>query len=134
MIEILKKGYHKDPQIFRVGELPDHAYFIPFESTEKSSNPREESPFFHTLCGDWLFRHYDSQYEVADFFADGADLNGFKSVAVPYKFADNYAYAFVFASVQTKGFRTGNFFYAVAYLRNCKLCNSFIQGYPPECY
>ena len=83
MIEILKKGYHKDPQIVRVNELPDHAYFIPFESTEKSRNPREESPFFHTLCGDWLFRHYDSQYEVADFFANGAELDGFKSVAVP---------------------------------------------------
>ena len=83
MIEILKKGYHKDPQIFRVGELPDHAYFIPFESAEKSRNVREESPFFHTLCGDWLFRHYDSQYEVADFFADDAELDGFKTVAVP---------------------------------------------------
>ena len=40
MIEILKKGYHKDPQIFRVGELPDHAYFIPFENIEKSRRPR----------------------------------------------------------------------------------------------
>ena len=83
MIEILKKGYHKNPQTVRVNELPDHAYFIPFESEESSRLEREESPFFHNLCGDWLFRHYSSQYEVEEFFAADADLDGFKPVSVP---------------------------------------------------
>ncbi len=83
MIEILKQGYHKDPQIVRVNELPNHAYFIPFESEEGSRLAREESPFFHTLCGDWLFRHDSSQYEVADFFAGDANLDGFRLVSVP---------------------------------------------------
>ena len=83
MIEILKKGYHKDPRTVRVNELPDHAYLIPFESEESSRLEREGSPFFHTLCGDWLFRHYSSQYKVEAFFAADADLDGFKPVSVP---------------------------------------------------
>ena len=83
MIDVLKKGYHKDPQAVRVNELPDHAYFIPYASAEQSRLPREESPYFHTLCGDWQFRHYDSAYEVEDFFAEGASLDAFQPVSVP---------------------------------------------------
>ena len=83
MIDVLKLGYHKDPQIVRVNELADHAYFIPFATREQSGTKRENSPFFHTLCGDWKFRHYPSQHEVGAFFAADADLNAFKTVTVP---------------------------------------------------
>ena len=83
MIDALKQGYHKDPQIVRVNELPDHAYFIPYTTREQSRLEREQSPFFHTLCGDWRFRHYPSQHEVGAFFEAGVALDDFKTVTVP---------------------------------------------------
>ena len=83
MIDVLKKNYHRDPRTVRVNELPNHAYFIPFDKAENCRLAREESPFFHTLCGEWKFRHYASYYEVEDFFSADACLEGFKSVSVP---------------------------------------------------
>lgn len=83
MNEILLRGYHKDPEIVRVNELPDHAYFIPFDTVTAAGSPRECSPYFHSLCGSWQFRWKPSIYEMEDFFTEGFDTSDFKSVTVP---------------------------------------------------
>jgi len=83
MNEILSRGYHRDPEIVRINELPDHAYFIPFDTAPAARLPREHSPFFHSLCGAWRFLWHPSVYEMQDFFAKGFDLADFKEIAVP---------------------------------------------------
>ena len=83
MKTLLDYRYHHDPKAFRVGELPSRAYMIPFPETEKESREREESPFFHTLCGEWKFLWKPSLYDMDDFYKNGYDLSGFGTVTVP---------------------------------------------------
>lgn len=83
MQEILSRGYHRDPQIFRVNELKDHAYFIPFSKAADAALPREMSPFFHSLCGEWRFLWHASVYEVGEFYTESFDLSAFETVTVP---------------------------------------------------
>ncbi|MBQ2734578.1 MAG: DUF4981 domain-containing protein, partial [Clostridia bacterium] len=83
MKTILEYSYHRDPSSFRVNELPDHAYFIPFESAETAKNARESSPYFHSLCGNWRFLWKASLYDMDDFYKIGADLSEFESLSVP---------------------------------------------------
>ena len=74
--------YHRDPARFAVGELPYHAYFIPYDNRPTAASLREDSPFFHSLCGDgWLFRYFDSLWDVTD-FVEG-DIAGFAPTTVP---------------------------------------------------
>ncbi len=83
MQEILKMGYHRAPQVVRVNELPDHTYFIPFNSAAAAGSARENSPFFHSLCGKWRFLWHPSLYEAEDFYTEDFDLSDFKTVSVP---------------------------------------------------
>jgi len=83
MKTILEYHQHKDPQRFRVNELPDHAYFIPFESAKKADAARETSAHFHSLCGTWKFLWKPSIYDMDDFYIEGADLGAFESVSLP---------------------------------------------------
>ncbi|MBQ8432750.1 MAG: DUF4981 domain-containing protein [Clostridia bacterium] len=75
--------YHREPDAFRVNELPARAYFIPFDTAEATAGPRESSPFFHSLCGPWKFQYSPSLYDMEDFFADGYALSGFSTVTLP---------------------------------------------------
>ncbi|MBO5415076.1 MAG: DUF4981 domain-containing protein [Clostridia bacterium] len=72
---------HRKPEIFNLNELPYRSYFTPYEAKEKTASPREESAFFHSLCGEWQFKYAESAYELED-FTDGS-LVGAKSVTVP---------------------------------------------------
>lgn len=81
--DILARGYHKDPAICRVNELSDHAYFIPFQAPISVKARREDSPFFHSLCGEWRFLWKPSVYEAEDFHLPDADLASFGTVTVP---------------------------------------------------
>ena len=83
MKDVLSRSYHSDPQVFRVNELADHAYFIPFASKDQTKKSRENSPYFHSLCGDWQFLWRPSLYDMEDFTADGFPLSGFDTVTVP---------------------------------------------------
>ena len=83
MNAILSLNHHKDPQVFRVNELEDHAYFIPFATKEQTSLPREKSPFFHSLNGVWRFLWRPSIYEFEDFFAPDYDLSSFEEITLP---------------------------------------------------
>jgi len=83
MNEMLSRGYHKDPEIVRVNELPDHAYFIPFDTAQGTRSPRERSPFFYSLCGSWKFLWKSSLYEMEDFYKPDFDISQFKHITVP---------------------------------------------------
>ncbi|MBO5293905.1 MAG: DUF4981 domain-containing protein [Clostridia bacterium] len=74
---------HKDPRIFNDGEMKYRSYFIPYENEEKTSQKREESAFFTSLCGEWLFKHADTAFDMPDFVTSGADMSDFASVTVP---------------------------------------------------
>ena len=69
---------HRDPAVFALGELPYHAYFIPHATRRSAAGVREDSAFFHPLNGEWLFHYESSVYDMADFFAPDADLDGFR--------------------------------------------------------
>ncbi len=75
--------YHKDPKCFRLGEMKEHSYFIPFESAEKCGSPREESAYFHSLCGKWSFCYKTSILDMDDFYINGYDVSSFEKVSVP---------------------------------------------------
>lgn len=74
--------YHLDPAAVAVGELTPHAYFIP-HPVGTNARKREDSPFFHTLCGTWLFRYAPSLYDMEDFHLPDAPLDGFAPISVP---------------------------------------------------
>ena len=75
--------YHKDVNCFRLGEMEEHSYFIPFESAEKCTLQREESAYFHSLCGEWAFCYKPSVLDMDDFYKEGYDISDFERVSVP---------------------------------------------------
>ncbi|MBO5270376.1 MAG: DUF4981 domain-containing protein, partial [Clostridia bacterium] len=83
MKTLLDYTYHKDPSAFRVNELEARAYMIPFDSKAAVYAPREASPCFHSLCGEWKFLWKPSIYEMDDFFTEDFDLSAFETVSVP---------------------------------------------------
>lgn len=74
---------HKDPRIFNYNELAYRSYFVPFESQEKTAQKREDSAYFTSLCGSWLFKYAESVYDMQDFITEEADLSDFEAVALP---------------------------------------------------
>ena len=74
--------YHLDPSAVAVGELPPHAYFIPYP-IHADTRKRQDSPYFHMLCGTWLFRYAPSLYDMDDFHLPTADLTAFAPITVP---------------------------------------------------
>ena len=56
MIEL---KYHRDPAVQHINCLPPRAYYVPF-ADEKSAGgkPREKSPFFFDMCGEWDFKWF----------------------------------------------------------------------------
>ena len=75
--------YHQDPKAFRVNECATHAYFIPYESEESLSSPREESAYYTDLNGEWLFRYEASVYDMDEFYKSGYSIDGFCEITVP---------------------------------------------------
>jgi len=83
MNSIVSLAYHRDPDVFRMGEIDPRAYFIPFASEDQCAQPREASPHFFTLNGKWAFRYCASLYDMDDFFIEGYDCTDFDTVSVP---------------------------------------------------
>lgn len=77
-------SYHKSLAHLHVNCEKPHAYFIPFgdESTALSGD-REKSTRFISLCGDWDFRYYPSEYALDDFLAEDFTTDGFDKMCVP---------------------------------------------------
>ncbi len=75
------KDYHKSLEHFHVGTEMPHAYFIPYESEETTSLPREKSKYFASLIGDWDFKYYKSVLEVPDL--TGEEVIFSEKLAVP---------------------------------------------------
>ncbi|MBQ9112448.1 MAG: DUF4981 domain-containing protein [Clostridia bacterium] len=75
---------HRDPRIFRLGELSDHAYFIPFPTPINCTGDRRCSPFFTDLCSDWSFSYYACEAELPErFFEAGTVIDGEQSIDLP---------------------------------------------------
>ena len=56
---MLLANYYQDPTITRINALPHHSYFIPFAKKDKVDQcARENSSFFTSLNGQWLFAFY----------------------------------------------------------------------------
>ena len=62
--------FHEEPDVFHVGTLPDHAYFIPFAKDQDPFGPRQSSRLFELLNGRWSFLYYPSLIDLPDNFAD----------------------------------------------------------------
>lgn len=76
--------YHKNLDTLHVGCETPRAYFIPFGSAEAAiSEERESSDRFISLCGDWDFKYYSSEYELGDFLSADFDFGDFDKMPVP---------------------------------------------------
>lgn len=73
----------KNPEIFRVNELDDRAYFIPFASADEIDFDRTKSSYFHLLDGEWNFLYKDSISKADRFFEEGFDYSHFDKIPVP---------------------------------------------------
>ncbi len=82
-MKLTEYSYHKDPKTVRLHEMEGHAYFIPFDASERAGDARETSPYFHSLGGDWRFLWKPSVYDMEEFFEEGYDCSAFETVCVP---------------------------------------------------
>ena len=62
--------YHENPEVFHVGTIESHSYFIPFAKGENPFESREKSSRFELLNGEWGFSHYTSIIDLEDDFID----------------------------------------------------------------
>ncbi len=59
---------HQDPHKLHVGCEKPRAYFVPYTTRESArTDDREQSGFFHSLCGEWDFKYYPSLEDLEDF-------------------------------------------------------------------
>ena len=72
--------YHEDPEVFRVGTVDSHCYFIPFAKGENPFESREKSSRFELLNGEWGFSHYSS---IIDLEEDFTEVEPRGKIAVP---------------------------------------------------
>ena len=82
-MHLCESTFHQDPRQFRVGELPDRAYFIPYTEGEIIGKTRETSKLFHSLNGAWRFLWKPSLYQMDDFYKAGYDASAFETISVP---------------------------------------------------
>ena len=65
-MKMLSLTEHKDPKSFRIGEMCDSAYFIPFTKKEELKKSRNASPLFINLNNNWEFTYYDTPAMLDD--------------------------------------------------------------------
>ena len=79
--------HHKDIRVLHEGDEEPRAYFIPYESEKNATRGvREDSPYFKSLCGEWDFKHFDSEAAIDVDLTDpalGGAENGFCPIPVP---------------------------------------------------
>ena len=78
-------GYHQDQNTLHVGCEEPRAYFIPYQDEESTALPRSASRYFHSLCGEWDFRFYNSLVDVEDgFYAEDYEITAeYNKIKVP---------------------------------------------------
>ena len=75
---------HEDPQKLHVGCEKPRAYFIPYESAQAAlTDDREQSAFFHSLCGEWDFKYYPSPEDLEDFRQECFPWHTTEKIPVP---------------------------------------------------
>ena len=62
--------YHENLDVFHVGTLENHCYFIPFGKQQNPFETREKSERFELLNGKWDFSYYKSIIDLEDDFCD----------------------------------------------------------------
>ena len=62
--------YHENLEVFHVGTLDNHCYFIPFAKNQNPFEAREKSERFELLNGQWDFTYYKSIIDLEDDFCD----------------------------------------------------------------
>lgn len=72
--------YHESAEIFHVGTLKNHSYFIPFEKDQNPFEDRIKSHRFELLNGQWDFKYYESVLDLED---DFTKVKAEKKLAVP---------------------------------------------------
>ncbi len=73
----------ENPRLMQKGNLPAHAYMIPFaDQSTAFSGEREKSPYFHSLCGDWYFSYYKRYVDIPDGVAHSVPFDQ-KTIPVP---------------------------------------------------
>lgn len=82
---MLFPSFHKQLGTLHVGSKKPASYFIPFSSVEDAlTGDREKSDRFHSLCGEWKIRPYESFDDINDsFFTRGFPICGLDTVTVP---------------------------------------------------
>ncbi len=77
--------YHKSLDVLHVGCEEPRAYFVPFEDEKSAELPRSESKYFHSLCGEWNFRFFNSVADVEDgFYAESYKITkDYNKIKVP---------------------------------------------------
>jgi beta-galactosidase len=77
--------FYEDPSQLHVGTEEIRSYYVPYDTAEHAAAmPREESPRFTLLNGDWAFSYYESVYDLPqDFFMPGFDRSRFGTIPVP---------------------------------------------------
>ncbi len=77
-------NYHKSLGQLHVNCEKPRAYFIPYHTKEAAmAANREQSTAFISLCGDWNFKFYPSEYELEDFLEPSFSFDGFGKMQVP---------------------------------------------------
>ena len=67
--------YHRDPAVRHINCLPPRAYFVPFEDEASAkSKPREKSPAYFDMCGEWDFRWYPRAEDALSDLEKGTQL------------------------------------------------------------
>ena len=67
--------YHRDPAVQHVNCLPPRAYYVPFADGESARvKPREKSPFYYDMCGEWDFKWYPRAEDAIGDLETGAEL------------------------------------------------------------
>lgn len=73
----------KNPEIFRLNEMEDRAYFIPFSSCDEICDDREKSSYFFLLNGLWKFSFKPSISKTDKFYENDFDCSNFDEIPVP---------------------------------------------------
>ena len=76
--------YYKRLDVLHYGCCEPRSYFIPYDSEDSAHRePRSNSPFFKTLCGEWNFRYFSSVADVVNFTAGEYAGDEFEKLQVP---------------------------------------------------
>ena len=79
-----KLTYHRDLTVLHKGCEDPHAYLIPYQSEAAAkADEREKSNRFISLCGEWKFRWFPSEWELRDFLAAEFDAGEWDRLTVP---------------------------------------------------